>query len=95
MSFDKTVADILDEVGQAYHNNYPDHTAHNKAFTAITKAHKEEVNKAVIKELKNFASGGKFRKPDNELDRGIQIGYDTHQAEIEERIAELEKENDD
>jgi len=33
--FNKKLEDVLDELGQAYHNNYPDKKAHKKATTAI------------------------------------------------------------
>lgn len=47
--------------------------------------------KMVIKNLmlELIGEDSKFRAPEDELDRGIQIGYDTLRAELREKVEDL------
>jgi hypothetical protein len=39
--------------------------------------------------LELIGEDSKFRKPEDDLDKGIQIGYDTLRAELREKVADL------
>lgn len=43
--------------------------------------------KALMLEL--VGKDSKFRKPDDEFDRGVQIGYDTLRAELRDKVEDL------
>lgn len=76
---DTTIDDLLNEL-----TGNPDTAPVDQVAQA-----KSALYDFILKEV--IGVGGKFREPEDELDRGIQIGYDTLRAELEEKLKELIK----
>lgn len=76
----------IDEIIEAYIGSLWETLGSPKKYKEANTSFKSDIYSLLMDVI---GGDSKFRKPEDELDRGVQIGYDACRVEIRQRLSEL------